>query len=411
MQATPPTMNATALALMASKGYSYSYNGAWVFTTQGQPQRRRTSRRGTSCRASAPSTRSRGGRPGRPLRLRPLPAVLQRGARDAGRLRQPVHGLRADHQHARPLERRAAADPGESVPGWRQPGHRAVRPGLRPLHGPGRRRSASTSTSSSRRSTTGSTSPTSAGSGSASSPTSATSSTTGSRVPYDINLNMMDPAFRYEQKTAINAQVPNPFLQLPDGRQVPGRAAQHLHGDRRQPARALPAVRRPSRRPTPTGAIVKTHTFELRAQRPFVKGLSFVASYAYNNEQRQEWFDDLANYKVLTSGGKDGWEWRPMADVPFHRFTGAVTWQIPVGKDRALRLHHADGARLRHWRLAVLAGDAPLLGAAAAVHDQLRRERQPQARQPDARQVVRHVDVLRWRTPTRRAATRTTTTG
>ncbi len=37
MQATPPTMNATALALMASKGYSYSYNGAWVFTTKDNP--------------------------------------------------------------------------------------------------------------------------------------------------------------------------------------------------------------------------------------------------------------------------------------------------------------------------------------------------------------------------------------
>ena len=34
MQATPPTMNAAAAALMASKGYKYSYNGVWVFTTK-----------------------------------------------------------------------------------------------------------------------------------------------------------------------------------------------------------------------------------------------------------------------------------------------------------------------------------------------------------------------------------------
>ena len=37
----------------------------------------------------------------------------------------------------------------------------------------------------------------------------------GTRVPYDINLNMMDPAFRYEQKSAINASVPNPFPRRP----------------------------------------------------------------------------------------------------------------------------------------------------------------------------------------------------
>ena len=33
----------------------------------------------------------------------------------------------------------------------------------------------------------------------------------GTRVPFDKDLNMMDPAFRYEQKAAINAQVANPF--------------------------------------------------------------------------------------------------------------------------------------------------------------------------------------------------------
>ena len=38
-----------------------------------------------------------------------------------------------------------------------------------------------------------------------------TSSTTGPRVPYDKNLNMADPAFRYEHKTLLNTQVANPF--------------------------------------------------------------------------------------------------------------------------------------------------------------------------------------------------------
>ena len=93
-------------------------------------------------------------------------------------------------------------------------------------------------------------------------------------------------------------------------------------------------------------------------QRPFVKGLEFVASYAYNYERRQEWFDDLAQYKVLTSGGKEGWEWRPTADVPTHRFTGAVTWHIGTGA----RLHHAHRARLRGRRSARLARHAILLG-------------------------------------------------
>ena len=33
----------------------------------------------------------------------------------------------------------------------------------------------------------------------------------GTRVPFDKNLNMADPAFRYEHKTLLNTQVANPF--------------------------------------------------------------------------------------------------------------------------------------------------------------------------------------------------------
>jgi hypothetical protein len=37
MQATPPSMPAQALQLMTSKGYAYSYNGAWVFASESNP--------------------------------------------------------------------------------------------------------------------------------------------------------------------------------------------------------------------------------------------------------------------------------------------------------------------------------------------------------------------------------------
>ena len=155
----------------------------------------------------------------------------------------------------------------------------------------------------------------------------------GSRVPYDLNINMMDPAFRYELKTGITAQVANPFLNYLTVDKFPGAL-------RNTSTVALSTLLVPYPQYTgvtqtnTNGRIAKTHTFEIRAQRPFVKGLSFLASYAYNNEKRQEWFDDIAQYKVLQSEGKDGWEWRPVADVPAHRFTGAVTWQLPVGRDR-----------------------------------------------------------------------------
>jgi hypothetical protein len=82
------------------------------------------------------------------------------------------------------------------------------------------------------------------------------------------------------------------------------------------------------------GNLAKTHTFEFRLQRPFTKGLSFLASYAYNYEQSQQWYDDIAQYKTLKGGNTVGWEWRPVANVPRHRFTGALTYQFPIGRNR-----------------------------------------------------------------------------
>ena len=43
---------------------------------------------------------------------------------------------------------------------------------------------------------------------------------------------------------------------------------------------------------------------------------------------------------MLRSDGEDGWQWRPLAENnvlganPKHRFTTAVTWQLPIGREQ-----------------------------------------------------------------------------
>jgi predicted porin len=155
----------------------------------------------------------------------------------------------------------------------------------------------------------------------------------GTRVPYDVNLNMMDPAFRYEQKTAINAQVTNPFRNYLTVDKFPGALRNTATVSIASLLVPYPQYTTITQTNT-NGKLTRTHSFEARAQRPFTKGLSLLVSYGYSNEKTQQWFDDVANYKVLRSGGKDGWEWRPVSDVPIHRITAAVSWQIPVGKDQ-----------------------------------------------------------------------------
>ena len=155
----------------------------------------------------------------------------------------------------------------------------------------------------------------------------------GTRVPYTIDLNMMDPAFRYEYKTLLNTQVPNPFRNYLTVDKFPGalrNPSTVTLGSLLKPYPQYSALNQANT----NGSKLKTHSFDIKLQRPFTKGITFLAAYAYAHERVQGWFDDLAQYKVLTSGGKDGWDWRPPA-APAHRMTAAATWQIPVGRDRA----------------------------------------------------------------------------
>lgn len=162
----------------------------------------------------------------------------------------------------------------------------------------------------------------------------------GSRVPYDINLNMADPSFRYEQKTLLNTQVTNPFRNYLTPDKFPGQlrnTATVSLGSLLVPYPQYTTITQTNT----AGRHVKEHMIELRAQRPFTKGISFLAAYVHDNAKRQEFFDDRAQFQVLQSGGDEGWEWRPLAEAtdrganPRHRFTGAMTWQLPIGRDRA----------------------------------------------------------------------------
>jgi len=153
----------------------------------------------------------------------------------------------------------------------------------------------------------------------------------GTRVPYDINLNMADPTFRYEQKTALNTQVANPFRNYLTPDKFPGQL--------RSPATVtlgsllVPYPQYGNITQTNTdGRQRRTHTVDVRAQRPFVKGSTFLIGYAWVHDRRQEWFDDLGQYQVLKSSGANGWEWRPLADEPVHRVTAATTIQLPFGR-------------------------------------------------------------------------------
>jgi hypothetical protein len=158
----------------------------------------------------------------------------------------------------------------------------------------------------------------------------------GTRMPYTVNLNMRDPAFTYEQGALLNTTVPNPFRNYLTPDKFPGPLRNNATvtlGSLLVPYPQYPTI---SQTNTSDNRKMTTHNFDVRAQRPFTRGISFLVAYAYQKDRIQNWLGDIQQYQVLQSGGEDGWEWQPVNPaLPEHRLTGAVTWMIPVGRDRA----------------------------------------------------------------------------
>jgi hypothetical protein len=331
MQATPPVMPAQALQLMASKGYAYSYTGEWIFATADSPYAWSTSalnfmpRIGAAYRLSdtsvvragyarflmpitnvrdtlgdfvnqytgfAQTTTTLGLANGVPRQVLadPYPAgtnpVIEPYGQDYGRYTGLGGAVSLDQYQLRPqVNDRFSFSFQKEV--WAKTVFEANYFLNR-----------------------------------------------GSRVPYDVNLNMADPMFRYEQKTALNTQVPNPFRNYLTPDKFPGQSRNTATVSIGSLLVPYPQYGNITQTNT-NGKHLNTQTIELRAQRPFRNGFSALVAYAYNHERVQQTYDDVATYEVLRTNGESGWEWRP-TDTPVHRLTTAVTWQIPVGKGQAV---------------------------------------------------------------------------
>ena len=390
MQATPPPMNAQALALMASKGYGYTYNGAWVFTSEDDPHAWHSTWKNFMPRVGAnyqlgedavvrlayarfqmpisnvrdtlgdfvnqyagfaQTTNTLGLATGRPQQLlaNPYPAnnpVTEPYGQAYGRYTNLGGAVSLDEYELRPqINDRFNISAQKRIWGG------AIVDASYFFN-------------------------------------------RGTRVPYSMDVNMMDPAFRYEYKTLLNTQVPNPFRNYLTPDKFPGALRNNATVTLGSLLKPYPQYTALTQTNT-NGKELRTHTAEIRAQRPFAQGVSFMAAYAWNHERIQQWFDDRATYQTLQTDGEEGWTWMPVVNSPTHRFTAAATIQIPVGRDRRFgaTMPLALDLLLGGWQVHGLG--ALLLGAPVAVRDELRRVGQPEARQPDARPVVRHDEVRR----------------
>jgi hypothetical protein len=161
-----------------------------------------------------------------------------------------------------------------------------------------------------------------------------------SRDQWTKQLNLMDPRLTYKYGAALNTTVNNPFYNYGTVETFPGALRKQAKVSTASLLVPYPQY----------GAILQTSTdarssryrsLQIRAQKPFSNGISFVGSYAYTSQRTQAYFDIQDEYD-----GKLTWmngAYAPPGGTgtnlafsydPKHRYTVGATWEIPIGKGK-----------------------------------------------------------------------------
>jgi hypothetical protein len=181
-----------------------------------------------------------------------------------------------------------------------------------------------------------------------------------SRDQWTKQLNMLDPRLTNKYGAALSATVNNPFYNY-------GTEATYPGARRKQAKVSISSLLVPYPQ---YGTLLQTSTdmresryrsFQIRVQKPFASGISFVGSFGHTRQRTQAFYDTQDEYDgILTwmngayaPPGGTGTSLAYSID-PRNRFTAAVTWEIPVGKGKMLGTDMGRGldAFIGGWQLA-----------------------------------------------------------
>lgn len=140
-------------------------------------------------------------------------------------------------------------------------------------------------------------------------------------------VNMSDPALSYQYQGALSATVSNPFYNYLTPQLFPGQL-------RNQKTVTVGSLLVPYPQygtlteDMMNGIEDRYHSFQIRVQRTYSNGLSFLTGYNYQRERESAFFnadDQYANKLTM----------QPITN-PRHRISIAGTYELPFGKGRAM---------------------------------------------------------------------------
>ncbi len=163
-----------------------------------------------------------------------------------------------------------------------------------------------------------------------------------SRDQFSQNLNLADPRLNYKYKAELEKTVNNPFYNYGTPETFPNAS---LRNSKTVKVSSLLVPYPQYGTITQTGTDLRKaryQSLQIRMQRPFHRGFSLLASYAYVSSRSQWFFDDQDEYDgslswmdfTVTQSGGTGTP--SVTSDPKHRFVSAGAWEIPIGRGRML---------------------------------------------------------------------------
>jgi hypothetical protein len=149
----------------------------------------------------------------------------------------------------------------------------------------------------------------------------------GHDLPYNKELNMVDPNLVYTHKAVLNQTVPNPFFNYLTPEKFPGQLRNQPTVTRRSLLSTYPQYGSLTQVNT-DGFLNRYHALQIRLQRQFTQGYSFLVAYNYNREKSSDFFNDIAQFN-------EDFTFLP-SNNPRHRMAVAGTWDLPFGHGRTL---------------------------------------------------------------------------
>ena len=147
----------------------------------------------------------------------------------------------------------------------------------------------------------------------------------GRDLPYDLDLNQVNPSITNSQGAALTRTVNNPFYQILPENQFRGPLRSQRTVALSQLLKPYPHYQGVTQLNT-EGRRNRYRALQLRVQRPFANGFNFLLAYNYNQDKTQEYFAKEEQFV-------DQFRWED-GQIGRHRMTLGGTYEFPVGKGR-----------------------------------------------------------------------------